>query len=270
MTVKRTLKLTHFTGTLFFAVSIAFILILALRQREVSWWVIFSLSGHTIVVGLILLSVYLFAMFRGVGGSEIPAEHPLTSSGYYMLLYVSSPYLGLFAGLFAMIGTSDITRFFLGVSLGTFGGTFIGWVVIDPLAGVIESLLPSSRRHRAERFAAVKAQKQQKEAARQRVLKEVLAAEETSRSNWEKELAGRAEELALLVEKQRSDEEASVIAATIGVEAWRLGGLSCMKFLHRTALDICRKRAEGRGGEVVDRISAWWDGIGRWQNTSIA
>ena len=37
--------------------------------------------------------------------------------------------------------------------LGTLKTTFIVWIVIDPLVGVIEMLLPESREHRAERLA---------------------------------------------------------------------------------------------------------------------
>ncbi len=269
MTIKRTLKLIHLTGTFFFLASIAFILVLALRQRDVSWWVIFSLTGHTAFMGLLLLCIYLFAMFRGVSGSPEPKEHPLTSSVYYMSLYVCSPYLGLAAGLIAMAGVGSPTKFFLGVSLGTFCATFIGWVILDPLVGLLESLLPASRSNRAIRHAKILIQKKNADAARKLVLKQVLKAEEISRKRWEEELTVHAEKLASLVVGNSANDDAEAVAASIGIKAWSMGGLTCMKFLHEMALDICRTETTKSGTEIVDTIPMWWDGIGRWQNTSI-
>lgn len=268
MTVKRTLKLIHLTGTLFFLASITFILVLALRQRDVSWWVIFSLTGHTALIGLLLISIYLFAMFRGVSGSPEVKEHPLTSSGYYMLLYVCSPYLGLAAGIIAMAGIGSVSRFLLGVSLGTFSATFIGWVVVDPLVGLIESVLPASRRLRAQRIEQIRGEKEKIDAARKLVLKQVLKAEDVCRSEWKDELSVHAEKLASLVVFDSKGEDAEAVAASIGVKAWQMGGLTCMKFLHEMAMEACRKHS-GNDGSQVDIISLWWDGIGRWQNSSI-
>ncbi len=269
MTTKRTLKLIHLTGTLFFLASIAFILVLALRQRDVSWWVIFSLTGHTVFIGLLLLCIYLFAVFRGVSGSPEPKEHPLTSSAYYMALYVSSPYLGLAAGLIAMAGVEGVRSFFLGVSLGTFCATFIGWVIVDPLVGLFESLLPASRRSRANRLALIQIEKEKADAARKLVLEQVLKAEEISRIEWKEELSPHAEKLASLVVGNCSGIDTEAVAASIGVKAWTMGGLTCMKFLHEMAMDLCRAESSKSGEEIVDTIPMWWDGIGRWQNSSI-
>jgi hypothetical protein len=268
MTVKRILKLIHFTGTLFFLASIAFILVLALRQQDVSWWVIFSLSGHTAFLGLVLLYVYLFAMFRGVGGSPEVKEHPLTSSSHYMLLYVSSPYIGLAAGIIAMAGVGSVNRFLLGISLGTFGATFAGWVVVDPLVGLIESVLPASRRYRAVRLEELRVEKEKIEAARGLVLEQVLKAEDINRKAWEDELSVHAEKLASLVVCDNKRADAEAVAASIGVKAWQMGGLTCMKFLHKMAMEASGKHT-GKDNDEVDTISLWWDGIGRWENSSI-
>ncbi|MBW8015003.1 MAG: hypothetical protein FVQ82_02375 [Planctomycetes bacterium] len=269
MTIKRTLKLIHLTGTLFFLASIAFILVLALRQRDVSWWIIFSLSGHTALMGLLLISVYLFAMFRGVSGSPEVNEHPLTSSAYYMLFYVCSPYLGLAAGIIAMYDEPSARSFLLGVSLGTFCATFVGWVIVDPLVGLIESVLPASRRHKAVRLEAAHKEKEKNEAAKKLLIEQVLKAEDISRNEWKEELSVHAEKLASLVICGSDVDDAEAVAASIGVKAWRMGGLTCMKFLHEMTMDACRVRGDKDGVEFVDRVSVWWDGIGRWQNTSI-
>lgn len=270
MTIKRTLKLIHLTGTMLFLGCIGLILIHALREKNVSWWVIFSLSGHTILMGFLLVSIYLFAMFRGVSGSPEVKEHPLTSSGYYILLYVCAPYLGLAAGIIAMFGVTSATSFFVGISFGVFFATFVGWVIFDPLIGLVESVLPASRRHRAVRIEEARKEKEKLEAARKLLLEQVLKAEDISRKEWEEELAVDAEELARLSLSASADEDPEAIAASIGVKAWRMGGLVCMKFLHEMTMDACRKLGEKDGGVTVDKVSVWWDGIGRWQNTSIA
>src|SRR5680860_247395 len=86
---KKGLKNLHLAGTLWFILCVIFILIKGLRQAGFDWWVIFSLSGHSVVILFVLVSVYLFALFRGGKTVNIQAKaHPLTSSEYYMVLYI--------------------------------------------------------------------------------------------------------------------------------------------------------------------------------------
>ena len=67
MTTKQALKLTHMASTSLFMACIVYVPALALRQAGFKWWLIFSLSGHSVVAVLLLVSVYLFALFREVG-----------------------------------------------------------------------------------------------------------------------------------------------------------------------------------------------------------
>jgi hypothetical protein len=262
MTGRRLLKSIHVAGTLCFLASFGYILVQALRQANVSWWVIFSLSGHSVLIVLLLISVYLFAMFRGIGGSQESAEHPLTSSLYYMAFYILSPFLGTVAGVIGMYGVYGVHRFLIGVSYATLGATFAVWIVIDPLIGLVESLMPASRKCRAERLELVAAVRVAKRERQEKLLDEVVAAETVNRQKWQEELEPYALQLAGLLREEKFDNVAQRIAARIGLAAWRIGGKSCMRELHGMVIDI----ASGGGNEVIDYIPVWWDGIGSWQN----
>jgi hypothetical protein len=67
MSKRRALKLVHIGGMAWFVLCMGYILLSALRQAGLHWWVIFSLAGHSAVVVFLLISLYLFARFRGVG-----------------------------------------------------------------------------------------------------------------------------------------------------------------------------------------------------------
>jgi hypothetical protein len=152
MTARKTLSRLHAIGMLWFTLCVGYLLVMAMRQAGFRWWAIFSFSGHSALLIVMVVVLYLFALMRGVARSgHIEQEHPLTSSDYYMGLYVSAPLLGGLAALLGMTGVRQMSRFLFGVALGTLGTTFLVWMVIDPLAGLIEMFLPASRRHRAER-----------------------------------------------------------------------------------------------------------------------
>ena len=100
------LKKAHIAGTVWFALAVSYIFVLALRQAGVRWWVVFSLSGHGVLIVAVLVSLYLFAIFRGISSSQnVEIEHPLTSSTYYAAFYLLTPFLGGLAGCLGMIGT---------------------------------------------------------------------------------------------------------------------------------------------------------------------
>ncbi len=130
------MKLTHVASTIWFMVCVGYMLVLTLHEVGFKWWLIFSLSGHSAVAVGVLISVYLFALVRDMGGSQqIQVEHPFTSTHSYMGFYVAAPLLGGLAGIFGMIGASDLSRYADGVARGTLGTTFFVWVVLDPVAG---------------------------------------------------------------------------------------------------------------------------------------
>ncbi|MFB0524123.1 MAG: hypothetical protein ACETVZ_01195 [Phycisphaerae bacterium] len=111
------------------------------------------------MVIFLLTSLYLFAIFRGVSKAQtIEAEHPLTSTNYDRVFYVTTPFLGGLADCVGMIGEDRVSQFVAGITLGTFGATFLVWVIVDPVTGLLEMLLlPSSRRHRLRRLAQARA-----------------------------------------------------------------------------------------------------------------
>jgi hypothetical protein len=241
------------------------------RRAGFQWWIIFSLSGHSVLIVFLLISLYLFAVFRGVEGSHIiEAEHPLTSTTYYTVFYIIIPFLGGFAGWLGMIGMSiSIKQLLVEVSLGTLGATFLGWVIVDPAAGFIEMLLPaSSRKHRALRLAEARAEREKKQKDHERFLAEALVNEESYRLQWQEALKPQAEQLANLLTTNAADfRQAEREAIGIGVKAWQMGGVSCMQELRDMAIGICREN--NRNQTIVDYISSWWDGIGNWRTQSI-
>lgn len=270
MSKDRILKLIHLAGTAWFILCVGYILVFTLRQAGFHWWVIFSLSGYSALIVLLLISLYLFAIFRGAARSQkIEVEHPLTSTDYYTVFYIGIPFLGGLAGCLGMIGVSAIKQFLLGVAMGTLGATFLVWVIVDPVTGLLEMLLPAaSRKHRAKRLAQAKAEREKRQKDRERLLAEVLVKEKSDLRGWQKALKPQAEKLAELLTTSRTDfKQAEREAVDIGVNAWQIGGLSCMRQLRDMAMDLCKKKYQD--SMIVDYVSNWWDGIGSWRNQPI-
>ncbi len=287
MPARRVLRLIHLLSTIWFSACIAYILVCVLRQVGFRWWIIFSLSGPYALVIFLSVSLYLFALYRGIGeAQQIEVEHPLTTTGYYMTLYVAAPLMGGLAGVLGMLEVTQVDQFLLGVALGTLFTTFCIWVVIDPIAGVLETFLPASRQHRTERLAQAEALRRARQEKRECLLAEALAREERERRHWEQKLQPQAQRLAALLacdanNRIRAEQE----AVDIGAQAWQLGGLTCMRQLHDMALRAAQgtgPRVEDTGqaandsvafrsassvscGTVCDYLSYWWDGIGDWR-----
>ncbi len=270
MTNHSRLKSIHLAGTAWFILCVGYILVFALRQAGFQWWIIFSLSGHSTLLVLLLVSLYSFALFRGVGRSQkIEAEHPLTSTNYYTFFYITIPFLGSLAGCLGMMGVSTVKQFLLGIALGTLGATFLAWVIVDPVAALLEMLLPAaSRKHRAERLIQAHADREKKQKDRERLLSEVLAKEESDRLGWQEALQPQAEKLAGLLTTNRANfKQAELEAVDMGVKAWQIGGLGCMRQLRDMAIDLCRRKNQNKA--IVDYVASWWDGIGNWRTPSL-
>jgi len=269
VSVQKTLKHIHIASTVWFVLCIAYILVLALRQAGVQWWVVFSLSGHGVLVAFLLISLYLFAIFRGISSSQkVQVEHPLTSTTHYAVFYVIIPFLGALASCLGMIGVNRIGQFMLGVTLGTLGTTFSVWVILDPAIGLLEMLLPASRKHRAQRLARAKAEREKKHKDREHLMAQVLAQEESDRRYWQEMLRPQAEKLASVLTANRTDfKQAERDAIGIGVCAWQIGGQSCMRELRDMTVALCKQSRKDRA--IVDYISFWWDGIGSWRAPSV-
>lgn len=155
MAIKVMLKRIHLVATVWFVACTTYLVVAGLRQAGFDWWLVLSLSGYSMGLVFFLISFYLFALYRGIGGARrIELEHPVTSNHCYVGFYVSAPLIG---GLVAASGTVDAPGMnvpLISVAMGTLKTTFLAWIVIDPLVGTIETLLPASRRHRAERIAS--------------------------------------------------------------------------------------------------------------------
>jgi hypothetical protein len=284
MTGRRALRQVHLLSTVWFIACIGYILVAVLREVGFQWWMIFSLSGPSALVIFLLISLYLFALYRGIGeAQQIEIEHPLTTTHYYMALYVAAPLLGGLAGTLGMVGVTDPSKFLLGVALGTLGTTFAVWVVVDPVAGMVEMLLPASRKHRLERLAQVEAQRRARQEKREHLLAEAFAREERERQQWQQKLQPQAQRLVALLACDAEDfARAEQEAIDIGAQAWRLGGIHCMRQLHQMTIQAAR----GNGPEtentkpmsapssalrspLSDYLSYWWDGIGDWRKPSL-
>ena len=263
---ERLLKLIHFISTGWFAFSAGYMLVSALLRAGKSWWIIVPLSGYWALIVFLLISLYLFAIFRGVARSQkTEIEHPLTTSIYYLVFYDISPFLGALAGSLAAIGVRRITDYLLVITTGSLWTTFLMWIIVDPVTGLVEMLLPSSREHRRARLAEAKAMREKQRLAKERLLAEVEAKEQLQRGRWKKVLLPEAEKLAALVTGGGAANECrETEAVDIGVKAWQIGGLSCMQQLHSMAVEICR--CECGHEKIIDYISIWWDGIGSWRS----
>jgi MFS family permease len=260
------LKRIHFISTVWFFCAVAYFFLFSLRQAGESWWVIISLSGYSTSLAFLLISLYLFAIFRGMTRSQkIENEHPVTASFYYMMFYVVSPLLGGFAGALSGIQNTWLWNYFLVVAVGTFWATFVIWIIIDPAAGFLEVFLPTSSRYRKERLLEAEALRKQERIAKQRILTEVERAEKSEQSQWEKVLRPYAQELARLLADGgdgRNSIESQVV--NIGLIAWRMGGLNCMRKLQSMVADTCEKQRPVLAYE--NYIAIWWDGIGSWHS----
>lgn len=245
------------------------LLAIGLHEEGFSWWQNITLTGYVVFLTPVLISLFLFALFRGIGSTQqITAEHPLTSTAQYMGFYVAAPLLGGLAGVLGMIGISDTMTFLLGLARGTLYVTFAVWVVLDPIVGSVELVLPGPRKHRAERLAQAEAERRARAERRERLLTEAVAREEQERHRWETRLQGEAERLASLLATNASDfDRVEKEALDIGASAWRLGGLTCMQQLRDMAIHLVEQRRKP-DDPVVDYISYWWDGIGDWRRPS--
>lgn len=270
MDKKRTIKLIHFFSTGWFVLTIGYLFVLALRQAGFNWWLIFSLSGHSVLMVILLLSVYLFAIYRGAVRSQAPQqEHPLSATAPYIILYCASPVLGGLAGVLGVVGNSDIKHFLTVVSIGTLSVTFLMWIVIDPLVGIIELTLPGPRRHRRKRLVRARQLRRQQQLEQERLLSDLEAQETLAIQKRSEQLADDAERLAelLLSAGCPPDPQTQQTATELAIKAWQLGGMDGMRQLRDMALEICQQNSYGR--YWADYISVWWDGIGDWRSPSL-
>jgi hypothetical protein len=266
MSRQKAFRLLHLLSTGGFLLCAAYLLIISLLQAGRGWLFIISVSGYSAVLSLLLVSVYLFALFRGATRNrKTEIEHPLTSSQYYSVFYDSAPFVGMAAGLISAVGAGRLSTYAFGAAMGCFATTFLVWIVFDPLTGLLETLLPGSRKLRRERLALTRMARKEAASAKLRTLAEVNAAADLELKRWRQALSKPAETLAALVADDEQDNaRKEEIVVDMGVKAWRMGGLACMRLLHSMAAEICGSKHSSPA--CADSISLWWDGIGSWRS----
>ncbi len=268
MNLRKILKRIHMAGTLWFILCVGYILIFTLLQAGFGWWLIFPLGGYSAVFLFLFLCLYLFAFFRGIDhGRQIPLEHPLTSSSYYIAFYDMAPLIGALAGWIGMAGLARPNELLLGIAYGTLGTTFLVWIIIDPAIGMIEKILPMPRKNRLERLEHERQQRHRKEQQRKSRLRTILHQEEMQRRQRQEQLLPYAQRLVEIIKESAFDlKHARNQAMQIGVVAWQMGGINCMQQLHEMTLERIDEDSSLYARE--DFLGAWWDGIGNWRYSS--
>jgi len=241
-----------------------------MRREGVNWWVIFSLSGHSAVLIFLLLSLYLFAIFRGTVRSQITqVEHPLTSTDYYMAFYDITPFLGGLAGIAGVIGMEDINQCLLGIGYGSMGATFCVWIIVDPAIGVIENLLPTSRQHHKKCLEQARLLKEEEQREKRLLLEKLQSDEKELHRSLQEQLEPLSLKLSELVSDNPKDlKKREYEVVDIGLKAWQIGRLDSMQQLHEMAMQQFRNKYEKT--PTIDYISMWWDGIGQWRNQPLS
>lgn len=266
MNTQKFLKRIHVCGTLWFLLCAAVLFILSMRQAGFRWWIIFSISGYSAVLLFFLFTIYLFAVYQGVIRNQNSIEHPLTTSSSYIILYDVTPFLGSISGLLAAPSLSWI--FLLNAIVqGTLTMTFIMWIVIDPVVGLIESLLPGSTAVRRERIRQQRLGKLRLKHENEELLLRLERQESLLKSQWAQYFSTYAKEAAELLCRHDLDDKSQRRMVELGAIAWQQGQLSCMMYFHEMILREIRNRAEP---PTVDFAALWWDGIGVWRRPEIS
>ncbi|MBN1818726.1 MAG: hypothetical protein JW828_15295 [Sedimentisphaerales bacterium] len=259
-------KLVHLLGTLWFVASAGFLLIVKMRLAGWSWWLIFSLSGHSAVLVFFLVTIYVFAVYRGVVRTQTEVEHPLTTSSYYGLFYNLAPLLGSLAGLLSSIGLPTFYQHILTMATGSLVMTFIIWIVVDPVVSITEGFTPRGRIAQKWRRGRAKLTRKRRRIASEELLNNLFQQEQQSRRRREPQLVSWADRISELLAPDRPLEKTAEAEVTeIGAKAWRLGGMAAMRQLH----EMVRIQLASSEKTVVDFPAIWWDGVGDWKKPEL-
>lgn len=273
MLLRAVRRYLHVAGTAWFAACMVFVLVVSLRQANVRWAVLFPLAGPGALVLFVLISIYLFAIFRGISGSnKLTDEHPITSSRYYKAFYVTTPFWGSLAGCLATTELRPISGLLLTVAFGSLLMTFLVWVILDPAIGLVETLVfPSAhralRRRKGQERHAAKTRRQQRETLLQEVVEHRKEQADRLRALIAPKAARLAEVLSVAGSCDPEDVERRIIA--LGLEAWQIGGKEGMRILYEIVLDRCSAMGAAQR-TLAELISSLWDGIGSWRTAQPA
>lgn len=264
--MERRLSIFHGAATFQLAGSAALVIFWTLKDAGFNYLALFSLSVQGVmVVGLGVL-VYGFAAFRGAVGRRTSVEFPLTGSYPYRTYYLVTPVLGGFMSGIDYLLAEGLVEGLRGLALGTVITAFVVWVVTDPIIGIIESLLPASRRRRSQRRALQVAAREERTRRNRDLLSRLREDKQARLSALEPVLARHRDRLVRILEDSRWDADAGIEAgATIGFELWRLDGIDCMKEMYSSIVQSCGRSADGY---PASHLEYWWDGIGEWRQES--
>lgn len=266
MKLRILLKFLHVAGTVWLTVCAAFLLIISLRQAGAGWWLVFSVSGFSGIAFLLLMSVYLFALFRGVTRKQLIKEHPLTSSGFYLLFYDACPLLGTLAGLISA-GAAASTALLEWLSFAAEGAlamTFLVWIVGDPLLGLVETFLPACAAARRERLAAEAEDRRRRQEDRRRLLEQACLSYQSEQEKWRRQLLPLAEKFLAALQENLPQDRLRQEANEIGAYAWQKGGLNGMHHFLLLVNQIAQKKEI-----TMPPLAFWWEGIGNWRRPSL-
>ncbi len=264
MASRRILKFLHFSGTIWFMITAAFLLVVAMRQAGASWWLIFSLSGYSALAILFLISIYLVAIVRSVVHTRTEIEHPLSTSDYYVVFYDIAPFFGAIAGLAGGLFAGPV-EVATTVASGTLATTFITWILIDPIVSIVEATTPPARLASRWRRGRAKVAKKRINIANDKLMVSLFAAHDKKMRQWKEQMHTQIDQLVELVKDHATGKvHAEHQAVEIGANAFRQDGIECMKFVHKS----CMKKLNDEKQQPSDYISIWWDGIGSWQKPS--
>ncbi len=254
-------KFIHLTSTIWLVLTFFYVFINALRYWGLRWWVIFSLSGYSLLIVLLLVSFYLFAIYNGlVRYKKNEEEHPLTTTNYYMFLYDLTPFIGTLAAAFAVTNADNISQSVTVLAIGTFVVTFIFWIIIDPSLNLIETSLPKSRIYRKQRLIAEKAQKLLHKQKQKVLLSTLQENERKLRQTWDIQLSPMAQQLSKDMENLSRFNPNKLI--DFGLKAWQYGGKECMLQLKNKTLEMLGKSHPlDQYGQLIE---FHWNGIGEW------
>ena len=263
MTSKKFLKRIHVCGTLWFLLCAATLLVFSLRQAGFDWWLIFSISGYSAVLLLFFATIYLFAVYQGVVRNQTAAEHPLSTSLYYIALYDLAPFLGSMAGLLSLSTDTPFLLIVNTVAEGTLMATFLVWIIFDPAIGLVETFLPESGAHRKHRLAQVRQQKQRQKEEGQELLRKLELKEKDLQNHWNELFEPMAKEtVELLCSPHTPNADVRARIVELGASAWKTGEITCMRYFHQMILGLL---AASPQKPAIDYPAIWWDGIGTWR-----
>ncbi len=137
MTRHRTLKSIHLANTVWFILCVGYILVFALRQAGVHWWIIFSVSGHSTLLVLLLVSIYSFALVIGVSRSQrIRSRTPVNQHELLYAVLYRNPFFRWLVRLYGDDRRKYNQAIAFGNRPGNFGSNLFGLGDCGPGGGL--------------------------------------------------------------------------------------------------------------------------------------